>query len=200
MKNLKLFGLAAMAILALSVVGAGSASATVLCKTAANPCVSDYGVGTKITMQLPFGLDMKWTKEPGGDTCTYSSLAGEVSKTGGLGSKVAVQLTSLSWTSCGGTWETLKPGSFEVEYGGEGTQNPVTLKSTEVRVGGCTYSAGTGIAAGRLTRPESESAAAQMYIIATMPRVGGALSCSPWARWEAIYEVTAPKPLYVAAS
>jgi len=202
MKNLKLLGIAVAVALACSVaVGAGPASATVLCKTVAKPCKEDYAAGTKVSLQLPFGMDMHWTKEGlGGDTCTFSSLAGQTSNTGGVGSKVVVALSSVSWTSCGAAWETLKAGTLEIEYANEGARNPVTFKGTEFRSGGCTYSAGTGIEAGVLTKPEPEGSAAKMYINGTFPRVAGSLACSPWARWEAIYEVTAPKPLYVAAS
>ena len=199
MKNLKLIGIAMAAALAcFAAVGAGPAGATVLCKTSAKPCTEDYGAGTKFAAQLPFEMDMRWTKEPGGDTCFFSSLSGETSNTGGAGSRVIVPLSKLSWTSCGGTWETLKAGTLEIEIAKEGNANPVRLKGTEFRSGGCTYSTGTGIQAGILTNSGFGAVAPRLWINATVAWVSGGL-CSPWARWEAIYEVTAPTPLYVAS-
>ena len=197
MKNLKIFGLAAVAVFACcAAIGAGSASATVLCKTNTKPCTEDYAAGTKVTMQLPSGFDMKWTGL--GDTCSFSTVAGETTNTGGSGSAVTVKLTGLSWTSCGLTWEVLKLGTLEIKYGNEGLQNDVILKGTEWRAAGCAYSAGSETKIGVIT-PSFEGSAGRMDIQGVFARVSGGF-CPATATWEAIDEITAPKPLYVAES
>jgi hypothetical protein len=197
MKHLKMLGLAAVAVTALTALaGTSSASATVLCKTNTNPCTEDYAAGTKVTMKLPSGFDMKWTGV--GDTCLFSSLAGETSNTGGSGSTVSVKLSEVSWTSCTLTWEPLKIGTLEIKYANGGLQNDLTLKGTEWRVSGCTYSAGSGTKIGVIT-PSIEGSVAKVSIQATFARVSGGF-CSSTVTWEGNYEVTAPNPLYVAES
>jgi hypothetical protein len=202
MKYLKTYGLAAVVALAFAAIGAGSASATVLCKT--NPCTEKYFAGTKVSMQLPTGFDMRWTANEGlgSGTCSFSTLTGETSNFGGVGARVSVPLSKVSWTTCGSsTWETLKTGVLEIKYANEGLRNEVFLKGTEWRVepAACTYSAGAETKVGSLT-PSLEGSAAEMHIEATFAKVAGSPFCSHTEIWEGNYEVTAPKPLYFSES
>jgi hypothetical protein len=181
---------------------AGSASATVLCKEAKDPCGSDYGAGTEIKGQLPAGVSMLWWKfGKVSDTCTASTMTGKTFNTGGSTSAVVVPLSSLTWTGCTTARETIKPGTLEfVHISPESVYAArVTLKGSEWKEGPCTYGFPTTFWIGSLKKSTTLTSHAEIEVKVMIPRLAG-FPCAETVEWEARYTVTAPVPLYVSAS
>jgi hypothetical protein len=95
---LKMFGLAAIAaVAAMAFVGASSASATVLCKTATVPCPEKYGAGTIIEGTA---TNATLTSNLATVVCGHSATKTEISNAGGAAATVTGKITALTFTSC----------------------------------------------------------------------------------------------------
>ena len=121
MKYLKMLCLAAVAAATLTaLVGVGTASATVLCKTnLTSGCASeDYPVGTEIhiTQEPETTAVLETTSGTVLNTCTGGTTKGTIANTGGNSSTVSVTLTSLSWGTCTRTTHTITIGAFEFHH------------------------------------------------------------------------------------
>ena len=121
MKTLRTFAAAVIAAAALTaVLGAGTASATVLCEnTPATPnhCSNKVASGTSIDFSLESGTSML-LKGPFGETlhtCTESTLQGPVSNSGSTTATVSLNL-SLSFGSCSRPTTTNAAGSIEIHH------------------------------------------------------------------------------------
>lgn len=108
--------------------------------------------------------------------------------------------SSLTWTNCNRTIDTIKGGSLEIHYvsNGNGT---VTVGGLEITYRdslgfSCVYGTGQSTDLGTLKGGEK----ATIEVNAVFQRVSGLGSCQAETRWTANLEVTAPTPLYVAAS
>jgi hypothetical protein len=200
MKYVKMLGLAAVAAAALmAFVGAGTASATVLCKEAkTSGCTNDYASGTSIEATLEGSAELV----AGGfieDTCTGSTIKGKTSSTGGASSTVGGSASALTWSNCSLTTTTSKLGTLEIHHI-TGTDNgTLTASGFEVTIaqifGNCVYKSGTGNDLGTL-----KGGAPATISISTTVTGGGAFGCPSTATWTAAYTVTSPNPLYISAS
>jgi len=206
MKYLKMLGLAVVAALVLSALaGAGTASATVLCKEdpiPKSPCGSDFPSGTVIKGQLPAGVSNLWRRSGKViDTCTAATLVGVTSNTGGFSSSVFVPLSSLTWTGCTTTREVLKPGTLEISYtGATETVGTLKLKEIQFKEAGCTYGYGsTPVHVGRMKKSATALSPATFEIEATFGPISG-FPCFESVELESFYSLTAPLPLYVSTS
>lgn len=196
MKHLKMFVIAAVAVLTLiAIAGAGSASATRLCAENATPCpeAKRWKNGQAFTSSLETGnavLDAGFYKI----TCTGSSVNGEILNEGGAGA-VIIDLETVSFTGCGCPVTTLKAGSISVEHTASTMNGKLTTANLEVTfncMGHCIYGDGS---IGTLTG----GAMGTMDINGTMNRVKGSPpACPETIVWKGSYTVTTPEPLYVS--
>jgi hypothetical protein len=212
MKYLKMLGLAAIAALALTAFGAGSASAaTHLCSTNTSPCTGTiYGAGTALSGKLKAGTNAVLTNSLDQVTCTSSSVSGEITEATNGAGNVTGKFTSVTFTGCtdqngsnctvetknlpwhaeGTTEGTKSNGNGKLDVKSNGTGSP----EAKVVCGGflsCTF--GTELATLGVTGGNPA------FIKAAGINLGliSGFFCPSSATWDAEYEVTAPKPLYV---
>jgi len=205
MKYLKMLGLAAVAAMALMAF-AGSASATVLCKTTLTTgCAGggqDYAAGTEINATLKAGTSALLRAGFANITCTESTVAGKTENTGSGSETVRGQIETLDFpaASCNATVHVLKTGELEIHHNAGTDNGTLTGRGSEVtvRIGevSCTYGTGTGTNLGTLVGGNP----AQMNISTNLPKIAGGFLCANPAEWVATYTVTNPKPLYISAS
>jgi hypothetical protein len=123
MKYLKILGLAVALTALQALVGMGTASASVLCKTNLETCPSawDYGSGTTLNFGLKASTSIiletsnhltVW------DKCSGSTIKGSTSNTGGAGENVLVPISTanLTWSGCSATTKTLAGGELELHW------------------------------------------------------------------------------------
>jgi hypothetical protein len=216
MKYVKMLGLATVAAAALmAFVGASSASATVLCTT--NPVAVPTGTTCPANQAEPAGTEIHAVSEgnlvltTGSEfteiTCKKGTVKGKTSNEGSATETVKGAAETITWEECSTpngacTVTTVKPGTLEVHWI-EGTHNG-TLTSTGAEITSncasifgnihCIYKAenedlGT-ITGGNPATADFEST--PVNIIATSGL------CPSGPKWDAKYEITTPKPLYIA--
>lgn len=212
MKYLKIFGLTAVAAMALmAFLGASSASATVLCKVEVNtttgvcPANQAYPANTVIDGSLEESATL-WVQEKEEtllDTCTTSTVKGKTTNEGSSTETVVAHVEELLWEGCTKETKTKVNGSLEIHWI-PGTDNgtltginqTVTVKTI---FGGCTYgTAGTGTDLGTLKGGSMGTISVATYvplIEAEPPAV-----CPSKAWWTAKYTITSPEPLYIGTS
>ncbi|HKF83854.1 MAG TPA: hypothetical protein VKB23_12950 [Solirubrobacterales bacterium] len=206
MKYLKMLTVAAIAAAALTAVaGAGSASATVLCKTLTNPCGSSYPTGTEYhanTVVNNYSLiEWKIGEAEFTEICTKQALAGSSENLGGAAETVRIKLKELTWVECVNEESTLKLPQLEVHYTKEGNGTLVgkggefKLREGVFPFSFCTYTLGTETKIGTLTGGSE----ALWEVNAELKRVAG--SCGPATKtWKGRFKFDKPTPLYMAAS
>lgn len=208
MKHLKILGAALVAAIAVTaLLGSGTASATVLCKEAKNPCgTSAYPSGTEFKTELFTGGRTVWRNPDSStyDECTGNTLLGKIGSAGGVGTAVTVPLSSASWTGCVRSRTILKSGTLEINYASGLTYAPVKWKELEWSDNEifhtCTFSSGAaGLEAGRLESSFNSTSAAVLLMKIKVPRVAGE-GCPEWRVIEAQIHVATPVPLYVEPS
>lgn len=209
MKHLKMLGVAAVAAMGLmAFIGAGTASATELCSTNTSPCTgTKYLSGTSVSAQLKSGTSAVLTSSITTVTCKKSTVTGKTTSSGGKGVAVSGEITGLTFTECtttNGTACTVNSvnknysASIVATGGGNGT---LTVKKgtgagnpgASVQCGfliNCTFTA----AEPALSVTGGNPAIAKANAI-PLERSGGI--CPSEAKWDAEYEVTAPKPLFI---
>jgi hypothetical protein len=217
MKYVKMFGLAAVAAMALmAFAGAGSASATVLCKvhTLTTGCAAggqDYAAKTTIHATHTTGTTgiLETTGGTTLVTCSESTISGETTNTGSSTTTVDGPVKSFTFGGCTNTVDVIKLGSLEIHHISGTDNGTLTAKETEVTVNGifgesCIYGAGAGLNLGTLvgsvTTKEQPTDPAKITINTIVKRTGGGGFCPAETRWTASYTVTSPSPLYVSAS
>jgi len=209
-KYVKLLGLAVVAAAALmAFAGAGTASATVLCKTNVIPCGESgwtYGIGTEIHATQEKGETgiLEDTEGHVLVTCSESTVLATTLNHGSASETVRAAVTKLTFGGCTGTVDVLTLGELEIHHiEGSGTDGTITAKNTKVTVKitentlSCVYGAGTGIDIGTLTHSTGPTEPATIDINAVVPKVEGSFVCPPTTRWTAKYLVTSPVPLYI---
>lgn len=213
MKHLKMLVLAGMAgILVLALGGAGSASASVLCKTTANPCPAESKLlsGTKVEAALPAGVESIFEstdKEIIDIWCQESALSFTTLNNGSATEAVKAAVGKWSWGGCTTTKKlvTLKTGELEIDYRegtGTGTITGKGMEFTAESVFGndCVYGTKGGVLVLGVTRePEGLVTTSQIEISAVFPKVSG-IVCPEDARILARYTISTPVPLYVSGS
>jgi hypothetical protein len=227
MKYLKMLGLAAVSAMALmAFLGAGTASATVLCKTAMTEgCAAAgwaYPAGTVIDSSLEGPAVLETTEGVEIDTCTEGTVKGATSNAGSSTETVSGNIEEtedaggvktfpgLTWGNCTQTTDTLRSGSLEVHWIAGTDNGTVTGKNSRVTVNtfgvSCIFgTAGTGTHIGTLTatpknaKGETEKQAT-LDIEAIVPKIEGGFLCPADARWTGSYRVTSPEPLHISTS
>lgn len=206
MKHFKVIGLAAVAAMALTAfLGAGSASATVLCKTQMTEgCAAagwDYPIGTVIDASLEAETTLRLKNTSGTTlvTCTASTVKGETTNTGSATETVDGNASVLTFEGCDNPIHLVTPGSFEVHSivgtdNGTVTANGVTVILTIFGVS-CVYTT-DGTHAGVAT---GGSMGTVDFNTVLKKEVGGFL-CPETIIWNGAYTVTSPEPLYVSTS
>ena len=197
MKHVKLPGLIAVAAMALmALLGVGTASATVLCKTATNgaECGEAWKFSGTVKGALATGTSAKLSNT-GGETlttCTSGSAAGTVSA-GGPTSTVTGESTGLSLGGCNNTTDILKGCSGEIHYISGTSNGTETIKGCETTTllsgVSCTYGAGENTVA---VVPESKSGEA-VPVNEVVNKVAGSFLCPTTAVTEATVVRTSPE-------
>ena len=208
MKYIKMLGLAAIAAAALTaILGAGTASATVLCEVTPAPnthCGSANHVksGTELDFSLETGTSAL-LKGPFGETiatCTASTVKGKTTTTGSTTETVKGNVESLTFTSCNRPVTVVSGGSLEVHHESGSDNGTVTSSGATVEIhnvplfGTCKYiTNNTDI--GTLTGKSSAGGAPTFHIGATITSENGC----PTGAWSGKYEYTGSTPFDVAA-
>jgi hypothetical protein len=204
MKRWAILCFATLAALAtVACVGAGSASATVLCNVP-SPCevTATYPAETTVKASLEEGTESVLSSSLGNVKCTASSAEGKTTKESG--EPLPGEITALSFsgckfgeTSCTVTTKNLPyaasvkatsgdNGTLTVENGGSGT--PSVFVECKGAIS-CTYA---------VPALEAKGGAPAKLIAkeVTLTKLEGLL-CPKTSTWSATYVVSAPKPVYV---
>lgn len=207
MKYVKTLSLAAIAAAALTAfIGAGTASATVLCKVEPTgsptgtvcPPGNAYSAGTELHMSLaePAKLTSKmFTYE-----CKAGTLKGKTGNEGSATETVKVPLETMTFSQCNCETKVLKPGTLEIHWI-SGTRNGTVTISGEEETFTCntifggihclitpsTHDIGT-IIGGK--QPEQKTENRQVDPTNIL--------CDENPEWDGRYQVTSPNPLWIA--
>jgi hypothetical protein len=198
MKYLKGLAVAAAMAALFVVFGAGSASATVICKTKTSPCGSPYLKGTNFKGTLTPGTTAVF--KAGFATIECSEGQGSIESTSnGSATETVKGLTkTLSFGGCNATLNVLKTGSGEIHWTSKtsGTFTAEGIEITAATLGtSCTY--GGKISSG-ITLNGGEKPT--IGINAKVAKLAGGFLCSDPGAMTASLTVTDPTPLYVLAS
>lgn len=211
MSYLKMCSLAIAAVVVAAVVAAAPATATVLCKTETSPCTSRYGAGTEVNFHLRPETISKTEELPLTETkfiieCEESTFKFKTTNEGGATQAVTANTEAFTFGKCwlkGSSYTSqvvLKKPSLELDWV-SGANARITAKGVEITVVylgfDCVYGipggGSTGIGELRGGKP------AQVWLSMQLARLSGS-GCPEKMIWLGEYEVTAPNPLYVAAS
>ena len=182
MKHLKIPGLAAAMAVAVVMIFAGSASATLLTSPAGNEYTGTWSWSLTESLSMKMGFANL--------TCTASTMAGKIETNTTTASG---KLTGLTYTGCGSsTVDVLSLGSLSVAADGTvtGVGNEITFSTSGTS---CVYGFGTGTKLGTL----KGGTTASLQISAKIPKISGGFLCSSPAEWTGKYTVTAPDTLLV---
>jgi hypothetical protein len=218
MKYVKMLGLAAVAAAALmAFVGASSASATVLCKVEGTgtptgttcPAEKAYPAGTEIHAVNTSTAILEG--EPFNIECKKSTVKGKTNNEGSATETVSGPIEVLTFEECGtSTVTVLKKGTLEIHW-----INPVDEGGKETG-----SHDGTLTASGQEVTTETSTIFGKVHCIfvtqnadlgtlkggnpasftanAIISKISTNALCPEPGRWTASYEVTTPKPLFVA--
>ncbi len=200
MKYVKMLALAAVAAGALmAFIGAGTASASVLCSTTTeagkcpeaqiwpNKTVIDFSLTPETSALL---------KETGAegktlDTCKVSTVKGELTNAAVATGKI----TELTWGTCTFPTKTVLNGGLQVDRIAGTSNGTVTSDGiTEVTIntilfGSCIYTVESGKSIGTLTEGKPAVFTANASAIKT---AGAAAACPETSVWTASYTLTSP--------
>lgn len=195
LKGLVVAGVGA-AFLALAI--AGTASATVVCKTSTSPCGSPYLKGTLFKGTLTPGTTAVFKAGFATIECTEGQGSIETTSNGSATETVKGLTKTLSFGGCNATLNVLKTGSGEIHWTTKtnGTFTAGGMEVTAATLGvDCIYggSISSGITLNGGTSPT-------ISINAKVPLISGGFLCSNPGTMTASLTVTEPTPLYVLAS
>ena len=220
MKYVKILGLAAVATAALmAFVGASPASATVLCKepgtgsTTGTTCppLKAYSAETEIHAVSEGSTTYTTGSEFTEITCKKSTVSGKTENEGSATETVKFKIEKFFLEECSTpngacTMTTITSGTLEIHWI-EGTHNgTITVSGTEITSScnsifgniHCIYAA-EGKHLGRLTGGVmSEGKATADIESASVNLLSTSGLCPSEPKWDTKYEITSPKPLYVA--
>ena len=194
----------AFLVFAAFAASASSASATVLCKTATNPCGSIYPAKTQLEANLTFGESI-FELSSGFifSVCKEEALSAAISNPGGPSTSVTASVNGLKFVKCEGFAKTvLKFGSLKINHI-PGTHNGTVVVDeaewTFIVPGevDCRWGINNGTV-GVLTGGSNPV----LHVHMTMPRLFG-FPCYGYeeeVRWTSSFTFTAPTPLYVEPS
>lgn len=204
MRYLKIGGALVLAVLALTaLVGAGSASATVLCNnnTSTEACSGTYGkvkIGMKLVKNGLFVI--AWESGTVMTECAISSTKDVITEPGGAKLRVAfpVELAGYTYKECSRPTEPITGGTYEIEYIDKTDNGRLLVSEFQVRVetifGPCTWISGKEAEVGTIVG--GTPATVVFNNVPLTKKSGGPLCGNVVMR--GTYELTEPKPLYVA--
>lgn len=183
----------------LAFIGAGSASATVLCFESTTSGCTNYGAPL-IRASLGGSSTFSTTGGTLLDTCTSGVMEGAVNSVGGSSETIGETIGELIWESCTKTTDTIKRGELEVHWISGTDNGTVTGKNISVTIntvfGTCTYGTGSALDLGTLKGGNP----ATIEVNSLLSKQAGGFTCPSEAKWAASYSVTSPQPLYVGES
>lgn len=196
MKYVKILGAVAAATVALmAFVGAGTASATVLCSSNTSPCAAPYGSGTRVSMSLEAGTEFRWRLGFMEFVCEQATMAGELTSPGGVGQGVTETLNNFSFGGCSGKVKTLKPGvlRFDATSGTDGIVNGTGAEIEVEQMGiSCVYGWNTAKVLGPYTSTTGSSGPPTLVEEIEVTKIAGSFLCANPAHWEARFVQTTP--------
>ena len=204
MRLIKMLGLAMVAaIAAMAFIGAGTASATVLCEVEAEetcPEESVYPAGTAIEAELEEETKSVLESEAVTIECQESTLVGETtSKGGGEGVPVEGEFTEVTWAECTSglgkcTVKALElPWNWELNWTEKSDGQLFVFPFKKTFTCGfitCEFGAELEI---KFKGGNNPSISATVSILV---KISG-FFCSAEAKWSAQFSVTIPKPVFV---
>jgi hypothetical protein len=198
MKYAKMLALAAVAAGALmAFIGAGTASATVLCSTTVEPCPAGQKVTGTLDFSIPTGQSASLVNTAGEslDKCSTSTVKGKISNAGSATETVTGSVEELTWGSCTFPTNTLTKGKLEVHKIAGTSNGTVTADGTfEVTIntvffGSCIYGVTSGVDLGEIT----EGNPAVFHANAVAEKFSGSnIACPETSKWTATYNLTTP--------
>lgn len=198
MKYLKGLAVAAAMAAIFVVFGAGTASATVICKTKTSPFASPYLKGTTFKGVLTPGTNAVVKAGFMTIECTEGSGSIETTSNGGPTETVKGLTKTLAFGGCNAEFKVLKTGSGEIHWTSK-TSGTFTAEGLEVTGSAlgvhCVY--GGKISSG-VTLNGGEKPT--ISINAKIPLISGSFLCANPATMTASLSVTEPTPLYVLGS
>ncbi len=213
MKSLKILGLTAVVAGALiTLLGAGTASATVLCKEAGTgsptgtTCPSGKGYGAEQEIHAVNSGNVKLDTTFKTISCTGSTIKGTTSKEGSATETVTGPEGTLTLTGCNcSTVKVLHAGTLEIHWI-SGTHNgtvtssgseTTTICSTIFGNVHCTY-ATSNTDVGTLAGGTTATLTASSHLPVNEAESDGL--CPEESTWTATYSVTTPDALYVTSA
>jgi hypothetical protein len=198
MRYLKGLAVAAAMVAVLVVFGAGTASATVICKTKTSPCGSPYTKGTVFNAVLTPGTTAVLKAGFMTIECTEGSGSVEMTTSGSATETVKGNTKTLTFGGCNAEFKVLKTGTGEIHWTSK-TSGSFTAEGMEVTGSAlgvdCVY--GGKISSG-ITLNGGEKPT--ISINAKVPLISGGFLCANPGTMTASLTVTEPTPLYVLAS
>jgi hypothetical protein len=201
MKYIKMLGLAAVAAMALmAFLGAGSASATVLCKTAETTgCAAsgwDYPAGTTVTATSTKAT-LTSSTEP--VICEHSEVTGKATTGGSTATVTSEGEVAVTFTKCNHTVDVIKAGTLEIHHN-TGAKSTLTSKGASITVSIFGISCVYGTPAAGLKIGEYNDATQAVEVSANVEKKEGGFLCPGSPLWEGTYTITAPTPLHISES
>jgi hypothetical protein len=192
MKHLKSLGASLVILVAFAAFGAAAASATELYGSSGT-----LGSKTILDFSLKSGTSALLTETGGGalDTCTGSTVKGEITNAGSATTTTTGKITSLTWSGCTFPTATVTLGKLEVHHN-SGTESGFINADAEIGVtintvffGSCVYGVTAGTSLGALTggNPATFEANAVAKKLS-----GSAFACPETSKWVATYVSTEP--------
>ena len=173
---------------------------TVLCteKVSTCPLGKTDGTGTEIAASLVSGAKFKITNTFKTIECSKSSISAKVASTG---EKITATVEALTFGECNCTVTVLKKGQLIFSHIAATDNGTLTSNGAEI-TGSCSTIFGTvhciyvteSTDMGTL---EGGNPAKIKSSAASIPRLTTHALCAEEASWDAEYEVTSPKPLYI---
>ena len=198
MKYLKGLAVAAAMAAVFVVFAAGTASATVVCKTKTSPCGSPYPKGTLFQSVLTPGTTAVFKAGFMTIECTEGSGSVETTSNGSATETVTGITKTLTFGGCNAVFNVLKTGTGEIHWTSK-TNGTFTAEGMEVTGSAlgvdCVY--GGKISSG-ITLNGGEKPTISMN--AKVPLISGGFLCANPGTMTASLTVTEPTPLYVLAS
>jgi hypothetical protein len=205
MKYLKMLGLVTVTAAALmAFVGAGTASATVICKTepTAGVCPEgwDYPAGSKGKASLAAGTSAVLRTTAGSieATCTQSTVEGTSENTGGATATVKSTLTTLTFGNCSNPTKTIVPGGGELHWISGTNNGTLTTFGTEVTIVLAGVSCTLGLEGTKDVGTTVGGNPGSLTVNVSVVKKAGSFLCPSTAVFEAKYVATEPTNAWVA--
>jgi hypothetical protein len=205
------------ALMIAALAGAGSASATVLCKENTTTCAAEsiYPSGTTVSATLESGKYVELATEFGTVKCSSSTMSGKT--TAEKGAPLPIEISSLSVSGCGSVGPCAEAGearnlpyaagverteagngTFTVSSGGKGNPSLKFFNCGPFKNLTCVWGASQiafSLAGGNPAHLEVSK-----KTLSRETEGGGSNLCPLTASLTASYEVTSPKPVYARAA